>query len=91
MVIRSRAQNRRKPSKFRPKPGSMAARILIHVQANPGVSTNGLLTALDLNPSPARTCLKLLMSHELIVDNPNEHGHHSYTITERGDLACQAR
>lgn len=70
------------PLKTYPRPGTMAENVLAHIRQNPGVSVNGLVKALGLNPSPARSCLKALMDRKLIADDPTEDGHHRYTATD---------
>jgi hypothetical protein len=55
------------PGLLYPRPGTMAERILLHIQANPGVSTNAILKALHLNPSPARVCLQNLLEKRRIT------------------------
>jgi len=73
--------------RYQPLPGTMARRILDHIQANPGVSTSGIIRKLDLNPTPARACIRTLLRHGLVEDSPNDDGHHAYTATARGTRA----
>lgn len=62
-----------------PQPGTMADRILEFIRDNPRVSTNRILTKLDLNPSPARKCIKALIERGLVTDRPDGKGNHHYT------------
>lgn len=62
-----------------PLPGTNAERVLNYIIANPGVSTNKIIEKLSMNPTVARKCVKSLLEHSKIKDNPTEAGHHSYT------------
>lgn len=61
-----------------PRAGTLAERLLEHIEANPGISVNGLLRDLQTNPSPTRQYLKVLLDRELIEDRQDSTGHHYY-------------
>lgn len=62
-----------------PIAGTHADRVLAFVRSKPGVTTNGVIEGLKLNPALARKCLANLLEHEAILDEPDENGHHHYT------------
>ncbi len=66
-------------AKTYPMPGTHAERILNLIVANPGITANGIITALSMNASPARKCLTALQSRGLIVDQPDGEGNHHYS------------
>lgn len=66
-----------------PLPGTNAERVLNFVVSNPGVSTNKIIEQLRMNPTVARKCIKSLMEHSKIKDEPTEAGYHSYTALGR--------
>lgn len=63
-----------------PRTGTNAMRVLVFIRENPGTSTNNLIVKLSLNPTVARKCLAGLLEHHQIEDQPNDNGHHSYTV-----------
>lgn len=65
-----------------PIPGTTADRILQLLRGHPGLSVNAIKNALNQNPHPVRTYLAVLLKKGLIVDNPNEQGHHAYSAVE---------
>lgn len=67
-----------------PQPGTNADRILSHIRAHPGVSRNGIITALGLNPGVVRVCMRDLIKHGLVEDNRTEEGNHAYRGTVVG-------
>ncbi len=62
-----------------PQPGSNAATVLDFIVLNPGVTTNGVINGLTMNPSTARKCLKTLLERDKIADEPDSDGNHHYT------------
>ncbi len=56
-----------------------AERILEYIRANPETSRNGIISALELNPSIVRRYVQVLLDRELIVDEQTEEGHHRYS------------
>jgi predicted transcriptional regulator len=50
-----------------PIAGTMAERVLDFVKANPGISSNAIIKEMDLNPSPARDCLRNLLVRKVIM------------------------
>lgn len=75
-----RAEHRRPSARIYPLPGTNAHRVLRCVQENPGISTNGVIVKLGLNPTVARKCLHGLLNNGKISDVLNSGGHHSYTV-----------
>lgn len=66
-----------------PRPGTNAERVLDHIKANPGVTTNGLITKLDMNSTIVRKCLKSLLSSGKIEDAFDKtNGFHHYTAVQ---------
>lgn len=59
-----------------PEPGSNAELILDHIQKNPGVTTNGIIRALSLNPGPTRGYLARLIEKGRIIDTMEGQVHH---------------
>lgn len=68
---------------YTPKPGTNAARILDFIAANPDATRNAIIKGLAMNPSPARTYLKTLESHGLVVRTKDEQGYHHYRTKAR--------
>lgn len=66
-----------------PLPGTNAERVLEYVLANPETTTNQIIEKLAMNPTVARKCLKSLIDHSKIRDEPDENGHHHYTAHGR--------
>lgn len=61
-----------------PIPGTHAETIRNHIAANPGSSVNGIITALKLNPSPARKVIAQLLEKGLIEDRTPKGPNHTY-------------
>lgn len=81
----------KKPRKFRvplaarqryPRVNTMAERILDFIVDNPDVTTNTILKQLDLNPSPARKCLRTLLEHKIVTDTIDAAGHHHWKAVQ---------
>ncbi len=60
----------------------MADRILDYIVENPKCTTNGILKALDLNPSPARKCLRTLLEHGIVKDEIDKDKHHHWRAVQ---------
>lgn len=65
-----------------PRPGSHAETILNFVVANPGTTTNGVISGLSMNPSVVRKCLTVLLERGRIEDRPDDKQHHHYTAKD---------
>lgn len=62
-----------------PQPGTHTERVLNHVQSNPGVTKNGIIEALGLNPATVRDIMKTLIRRGFVEDKPDTEGHHHYS------------
>lgn len=67
------------PRDMYPLPGTHAETILNYVQENRGTTTNGVISALQMNPSVVRKCLSALIERGLVHDNKDDRGHHHYS------------
>ena len=70
-----------------PQPGSNAELVLQHIAGNPGVSVNGIIKALRLNPATVRKCLGPLVEKGLVLDQIDERQHHHFSVIE-GEVAA---
>lgn len=63
-----------------PQPGTHAETVATFVSANPGVTTNGIIVGLKMNPSYVRRILRNLLHKEVIEDRPDgDQNHHYHT------------
>jgi len=62
-----------------PRPGTHAETIRDFVQAHDGITTNGIISGLKLNPSVVRKCLRVLVEKGALVDRPDEARNHHYS------------
>jgi hypothetical protein len=62
-----------------PAVGTKAAQVLGFIQGNPGISRNGIINGLSLNPNVVKKAVQSLLEHERIVDHPDERGYHRYS------------
>lgn len=62
-----------------PLPGTNAERVLAHLVANPGSSTNSIISALGMNPTVARKCITSLLQHSRIKDTAESENQHEWT------------
>jgi DNA-binding IclR family transcriptional regulator len=68
------------PTLTYPQTGTNADTILEHIRGNPGVSRNGIISTLGLNPSVVKKTIANLIDHDLVVDDPDERGFHRYSV-----------